>query len=440
MKAKRLGLRIGATLLFLCLTLIALFSFTSCSAGSDEILSKDELRANINTEKTYDYVWEYLDEWNYPTFDSSRLKEVEYTFKTKYYEALPSTATLASSTANAFLDGYYEGIDLYSSDAVTDALIRCYVKSVGDKYATYRTQGEYSDYKSETSGTIVGIGVNVSSTRDGDAIAVNYPLTGSPAEAAGILAGDLILAVDGATVAEHGYETVVNRISGEIGTYVTLTVKRGDESFDVRVLRAMVNLRSVDYFITDGIGYISISSFKSNTYPQFKEAIDYMKANGARGIIYDLRGNLGGYLNTVTDMIEYLAPRGTTVVSYSNNYQSPTVDDTDECYTPPAIILTDYNTASAAELFTAAVCDLADMGYGRAIRVGKTTRGKGIMQSTFTLSDGSALTMTVAYYNPPSGNNFHGVGLAPHVEVENSATRDLQLERAYAEINNLINN
>ena len=440
MKAKRLGLRIGAILIFLCLTLLASLSFTSCSAGSDQILTKDELRENINTEESHDYVWEYLDDWNYPTFDSSRLKEVEYTFKTKYYEALPSAATLAASTANAFLDGYNEGIDLYSSDAVTDALIRCYVKSVGDKYAAYRTKSEYSDYKSETSGTMVGIGVNVSSSRDGDAILVNYPLKGSPAEAAGILSGDLIIAVEGSYVREHGYETVTNLITGEIGTYVTLTVKRGEDVFDLRVIRAMVNLRSVDYFITDRIGYISISSFKSNTYAQFKEAVDYMRANGARGVIYDLRGNLGGYLATVTDMIEYLAPRGTTVVSYSNNYQSPTVDDTDEYYTPPAVILTDYNTASAAELFTAAVCDLADMGYGRALRVGKTTRGKGVMQSTFTLSDGSALTMTVAYYNPPSGNNFHGSGLVPHVEVENTATQDLQLERAYAEINNLINN
>ena len=192
------------------------------------------------------------------------------------------------------------------------------------------------------------------------------------------------------------------------------------------------------YDLSDSIS----SSSKTSVATSYavKVFVDYMKANGARGIIYDLRGNLGGYLSAATDVIEYLAPPGTTVVSYTDYYDEPTIDDTDECYTPPAVILTNYNTASAAELFTAAVCDLADMGYGSAVRVGKTTRGKGVMQSTYTLSNGAALTLTVAYYNPPSGNNFHGVGLEPDVEVDNTGYRDLQLERAYAEINKLINN
>lgn len=443
MKAKRLGLRIGAALLSLCLTLIVLFSITACTAGSDEILSKDELRENIDTDgRSYEYVWEYLDRWDYPTFDGDRLKEVEYTFKTKYYTDLPDTDYLAEQTATTFLDKYYDEIDLESMDEVTDAIIRSYVLSVGDRYALYRTEEEYSDYKSKTPGTLVGVGIRVTMATDNENASVIYTTKGSPAEAAGILPGDVIVAVDGNRISEIGYKSGIDLIPGEVGTYVNLTVKRGDaEEFDLRVMRAMMDVRLVEYAILgNGIGYISISSFKPSPYEEFKEAVDYMKANGARGIIYDLRGNLGGYLSAATDVIEYLAPPGTTVVSYTDYYDEPTIDDTDECYTPPAVILTNYNTASAAELFTAAVCDLANMGYGSAVRVGKATRGKGVMQSTYTLSNGAALTLTVAYYNPPSGNNFHGVGLEPDVEVDNTGYRDLQLERAYAEINKLINN
>ena len=392
-----------------------------------------------DTTATYDYVWEYLDKWKFPAFSSTKIKSVEYIFKTEFYKELPSARTLAKDCANIFLDSYYERCDLDDEDAVTEALISSYVKAIGDKYSTYRSKDAYSDYKSNSSGTLVGIGVNVVAAEGG--IYVGSVYEGSPAEVAGIKAGDLIVAVDGTRIAGMEFYSAADLISGEIGTTVDITVLRNGEEITLTAMRAMITEKTVLYSVEDGIGYIRITSFKNNTAELFFEAIDYMKACNVNGVIYDLRANLGGYLHTVIDMLEYLAPKGTTLVSFSNGYSDPVIDETEHSYTPYAVVLTDYNTASAAELFTAGVKDLSNLGYGNAISVGKTTRGKGIMQSTYVMTDGSAVTLTVAYYNPPSGINYHEVGIAPDVEVEYESNEvDTQLERAYTEINKLINN
>lgn len=441
MKKREATRRLLVTIVLLCLTLLFSLTLTACNknAGSEEILSAEELAENVarGTASEHDYVWKYLDEWCFPAFSATKLQQAEHLFMTEFYKEIPDSAALAASCAEVFIDKYYSKTSLTDTAAVTDALIISYVAAIGDKYSTYRTPTGYQDYKAESSGTLVGIGVNVTECTHPAGIFVNYTYDGSPAEAAGILAGDIITAVDGTTVEAVGFDAAADLIRGEIGTYVNLTVLRGEEVLTLSVIRANIVEKTVSYSLSDGVGYIRISSFKSNTAEQFREAIDYMKENGAAGVIYDLRANLGGYLDTVLEMLEYLAPKGTTLVSFSNGYGDPVIDSTDHCYYPPSVVLTDYNTASAAELFTAGVCDLADMGYGTAITVGKTTRGKGVMQATYKFSDGSAITMTVAYYNPPSGVNYHEVGIIPDVEVDLTGEGDSQLERAYEELGRL---
>ncbi len=432
--------RITALLLAI-LTLLSAFSLASCNTGgSDKIYTQDELRENIESDSYsgYDYVWQYLNRWKFPSFIYTKVRSAEYLVKRNFYKELPEARTLAENTAETFLNSYYSNIDLEDEGAVTDAILSSYVASLDDKYAIYRTPEEYDNYHSDSTGTLVGIGVSVSAVEGVSGIYVNFAYDGSPADAAGILPGDIIVAVDGTRVENMDFTAATDMVRGEVGTRVEITVKRDDGEHTFNITRAMIDEKTVQYSIDDGIGYIRITDFKLNTAEQFCDAVDYMKSNNITAVIYDLRANLGGYLSAVVDMLEYLAPRGTTLVSFSNG-DSQIVDETEHSYTPTAIVLTDYNTASAAELFTAGVCDLADMGYGTALTVGKGTRGKGVMQSTYNFNDGASITFTIAYYNPPSGVNFHDVGIPADVEVEYTGVGDTQLDRAYEEINKLIN-
>ena len=165
-----------------------------------------------------------------------------------------------------------------------------------------------------------------------------------------------------------------------------------------------------------------------------------MEANGARGIVYDLRNNTGGYLSSVLNALDYIAPKGTTLLSFSNDYKKDEVSKSAHTYLIPTVVLCNGMTASAAEIFVAGIRDIADMGHLDATIVGTKTFGKGIVQSTYTLFDGSTITMTVAYYMPPSGKNYHGEGITPDVTVEASETGDAQLDRAMAEIQALLTN
>ena len=438
MKTKQTKIRRALSVFLVALTLLLAAVLTSCSGGTEVIHTKEELAENISNDSYsgYDYVWRYLDRWDFPTFNSTKIKNAEYLIKRYFYKELPNTRQLAETTATAFLDSYYDKTDLNSTEAVTDALLSCYINSLDDKWATYRTPEEYSGYNSTMSGTLVGIGVSVNESESVGGIYVNNPIEGSPAEAAGIISGDLIVAIDGTRVENMDFDSATALITGEVGTTVKITVLRGGEEISFDVVRAMIDETTVYYVIDGDIGYIRISSFKSNTDDQFKDALDHMKENGIEKVIYDVRMNLGGYLSSVLGMLEYLSPKGVTLASFSDG-TSPSVDETDDCYLPTAVVLTDYNTASAAELFTAAVCDLSDMGYGKAISVGETTRGKGVMQTTYSLGDGSTITFTSAYYNSPTGQNFHDKGIDPDVRVALDGVTDTQLAAALDELERL---
>lgn len=438
MKTKQPKFRRILSLVLIVLTLLLASLLTSCNGGTDVRHTKEELAANVSGDSYtgYDYVWKYLDRWEFPTFNSTKIKNAEYLIKRYFYKELPEPRKLADSTAAEFLESYYDKTDLNDTNAVTDALLNCYVKSLGDKWAVYRTPEKYNDYNSSLSGTIVGIGIKVSEANSVGGIYISGLVSGSPAEAAGLLPGDLIVEIDGTRVENMDFDSATELITGEVGTKVRLAVLRGTEEIFFDVMRAMIDESTVFYDIDGDVGYIGISSFKLNTDDQFKEAVDHMKKNGIQKVIYDLRANLGGYLSTVIEMLEYLAPKGVTLASYSDG-SAPSVDETLDSYLPFAVILTDYNTASAAELFTAAVLDLSDMGYGKAISVGDTTRGKGVMQSTFSLGDGSTITFTIAYYNSPLGNNLHEKGIEPDVKVELDGVTDTQLDAALSELEKL---
>lgn len=437
--AKLKSIKRAACTLVVFVLLVLLFTSCTRSAGSDTVYSKDILTENVTRGATseHDFVWQYLDEWDFPTFTASKLKSVETTFRVYFYKDVPDSDELAPTVALAFLEGYYDLVDLTDEGAVTDAIIDSYVTSLGDRYSVYRTKDEYKDYSSGMSGNYTGIGIVVTQSDEG-LIHINSVNEGGSAYEKGLKAGDLITSVDGIPVLERGYEDSINAISGEEGTTVTLTVDRDGESLTFTLTRRKLVESSVTYSLENGIGYIKISSFKSNTDEQFIAAVDYMEKNGVKAVIYDLRNNTGGYLSSVLNALDYVAPKGTTLASFSNDYDDDEVSRSSHSFLIPTVVICNEMTASAGELFTAGIRDLADMGHLDATLVGTKTFGKGIMQSTFTLSDGSTITLTVAYYMPPSGKNYHEVGITPDVVVERTKDGDVQLDAAYAAIESLL--
>ena len=314
------------------------------------------------------------------------------------------------------------------------------------EYAFYRPPVETEDYMTDMSGKFGGIGVMVEYNDQDETIMVNTVYPGSPAEKAGIKVGDYFYSVDGKTVEELGYTNAVNYIRGEIGTTVTLVMLRDGEKITVTAIRDEVEEINVAYEIDTekNIGYVQIVAFKENTFPQFKEAIDSLEAAGVKGIVFDLRNNPGGYVDSVVSVISYLIPNGKRVMSYQYKGYGEKVlnskdDGEDHKINVPCVVICNQYTASAGEIFTSAIRDYRNKGEMVATIVGVNTYGKGIMQSSYYYPlDKSTVTFTVAYYNPPYGGNYHGTGVAPDdvVEIENNL--DTQYEAAVNELQKLI--
>ena len=442
--------RIFALLLTLC---ILLSSLASCNWFVYVAESKSEIADNVSSSvssSTNIYVSEYLRDWGMPKFDTVKFVYFEECFIQKYnYEGgMSDTHSHAKETAELFLEYYYDNIDVKDKTAVTDGLLSCYVASLDDPYSVYRPPVETEDYMTDMSGKFGGIGVMVEYNHQDETIMVSTVYPGSPAEAAGIKVGDLIYAVDGRTVTELGYQNAVNYVRGEIGTNVSLTLIRGGDKVEVTATRAEVEEINVAYDIDSesNIAYVQIVSFKENTYLQFVKAIDEIEKAGAAGIVFDLRGNPGGYLDSVVDVISYIIPTGKTIVTYQYKgmpmVKLESEDDSknnDHIVSLPFVVLCNEYTASAGEIFTAALRDYRNEGILEATIVGTTTYKKGIMQNTYYYMDHSTVTLTVAYYNPPCGVNYHGVGVEPDVIIQNNETEDLQLKVAYSEMEKLLN-
>ena len=350
---------------------------------------------------------------------------------------LPDAKILAENTASLYFESFHSVTDTSDKDAVTDALLSCYVYATGDKYSVYRTPEEFEDYSADMNGSFYGIGVVITYDSQKNTITVSEVYSESGASEAGILPGDLIIGSDGSRLEKVGYSKTVEALRDDSKLTVEVTLLRGDTELTLTVTKKRLVEESVKYSIDENrIGYIKISSFKSNTFAQFKTAVDFMTENSAVGIIYDLRSNPGGYLSAVVDILSYISPKGTRIVSFSNGYANAKTDKDSHSLLLPSVVICNERTASAGELFTAAMRDFdEEFDYFEVTTVGSRTYGKGVMQSTFSLGDGSHVTLTVAYYNPPSGVNYDGEGIRPDVTVDEDG---LRLGTAYEEILKLV--
>ena len=384
-----------------------------------------------------EYAASHISDYDVPDFDKDKFRALERLFRDYFVEELPSPEVMAERVASLYFENFHGKIDTGDAVAVTDALLDCYVSATGDKYSVYRTEKEHGEYNSTMSGNFYGIGVAVRYSRETDTLTITDVYTTGSAYEVGLKTGYLIVSVNGAELSDIGYDELVNRIRGEENTTVNIGILRSGEKLTFTPTRRKVVVESVSYSIAENkIGYIIISSFQGNTPEQFAKAMQFMQERGAVGIVYDLRSNPGGYLQSVLSVLSYISFADTTLVSFSNGYASPVKDTNNVDFALPSVVICNESTASAGELFTSAMRDF-DKVYGHfdVSIVGNVTYGKGIMQKPFSLGDGSTVTMTVAYYNPPSGENYHGIGIVPDV-IE--ANPDLQLGAAYAQILELV--
>lgn len=402
----------------------------ACMDSTGSLLSREEITARMEElgqdDRGHAYVANHIMEYGIGGFDAGKFRNVEFYFGSKYVGDLPSVPEMAYTTAELFMTYYYDRLDHGNKDAVTTALVKCYVEATGDRYAVYRTPEELEQYSGEMSGEFVGIGVQVMQELDPAtgklaSVRVEEVFNGSGAEGGGIEYGDYIVAVDGVDITTLESSEMLSMIKGEEGTFVEITVLRGEERIGCTCKRALVVDLSVEYSIENSIGFIEISSFKANTAELFAEALEYMYTNNVVGIVFDVRSNPGGYLEAVLSVLDSIVPGGVDLASYVEASGATTVyKSTGEgaALSVPCVVLCNEGTASAGELFTAALRDFDEMGIIDATVVGTTTFGKGVMQRVFSFFDGSSITLTVAYYNPPSGVNYEGKGITPDVTVE----------------------
>ncbi len=307
-------------------------------------------------------------------------------------------------------------------EALIDAAVAGYVEGTGDDYAAYYNTAAFQDFMNDLEGEMAGIGVNVIYNTDYRLIEVLSVVPDSPAEAAGILPGDLIYTVgeDKQSVAELGYNPSINMLRGEVGTVAVFQVLRGEnygEVVDFKITRDKVKEVTVMHHVYSPdptIGVIKISSFDATTPVQFVDAVEDLQSQGCDKLMIDLRYNPGGELSSIVTTLDYILPKGPIIRIFDadgNEVQSYNSEATE--LNMPMAVLVNGSTASAAELFTSAVRD-----YEKATIVGTTTYGKGCMQTTIPLSDYSAVSVTYRMYNPPFSDNYHGIGIIPDVEVE----------------------
>ena len=342
-----------------------------------------------------------------------------------YFVNNPISITSKSSSSSKDIAGtlqkYKEIIDKYylgdvDEEKLKEGAIKGYIEGLGDPYTEYISADEMEDYLSDTMGNFVGIGIYMVKNTEKGKIQVLAPIKGSPAEKAGIQAGDLILTVDGVDYSADEMTIASNKIKGEEGTTVTIEVLRGTETKKYELKREKVKVNQVEgKVLSNNIGYINFTSFDETTADDFKAKFEELNKQGIKSLIIDLRNNGGGIVDQALQIADYVADKD-SVLLYEvdkNNKETVKRAKTDPIINMPIMILTNENTASASEILAGALKDL-----GKAKTVGTTTYGKGVIQQILKLSDGSGLKVTIEEYQTPNRNKIHKIGIAPDEEVK----------------------
>ena len=334
-------------------------------------------------------------------------------------EGMEDVAAKLAELDEEFRDHYIGEMPDY--EEIEKDVIYGYLTASGDLYSNYYTAEEYLEMTRESAGDSEGVGISVIWNTDESAIEVISIFENSPASKTDLAIGDLIIKVgigeNAEDVAELGYDQAISKLRGKSGTTAEFTVLRNGEKIDFSIERGHYELETVSWHVSPSdptVGIIRISEFERITPTQFRQAVESLEAAGAPNLIIDLRNNPGGDRDAIIDVLDYILPEGPLFRLLQKDGSVKVVDESDAaCIDNPMVVITNGQTASAAELFTAAMRD-----YDRAKIVGTTTYGKGCMQTFYRLSDGSVFKTTTDMYYPPYSDNYDGVGIAPDVEVE----------------------
>lgn len=315
-----------------------------------------------------------------------------------------------------------------------DGLKTGLVNSAGDPYTEYFNPTDAKAFNDQLAGSITGIGAELGTNSSGNIVIVS-PLSGYPAEKAGLKPNDVVAAVDGQSTANMSVDAVVLKIRGKAGTQVKLSIIRGaGNPFDVTITRQKITVPSVEYHEDGDIGYLKISQFSDDTVDLAQKAATEFKSKGVKGVVLDLRGDPGGYLSGAVNVSSLWLDQGKTVVS---ERRGSTVIATEQATgnNPlkglPTVVLIDGGSASASEITAGALHD-----NGVATLVGVKSFGKGSVQQVENFPDGSELKVTIARWYTPDGKNIDKQGITPDVVVQNSdadvaAGKDPQKDNAY---------
>ena len=309
---------------------------------------------------------------------------------------------------------FYEDVD---NETLAEGLYSGLLEGMDDKYTDYYNKQEYQDLQITATQNYYGIGAGLTQERDTMQVSINHVYQGSPAESAGLLEGDIIVMVEDIEAVSMELSELVTYIRGEEGTSVHLQIYREGESdyLEFEVTRANIDLPTVEYKMLEGNkGYIHIMEFGAPTAEQFEQAVEDLKGQGMEAVILDVRDNPGGMVTSVTKILDDILPEGTVVYTqdkYGSKLEFTSEGDTYMDY--PLAVLMNGNSASASEILAGAI---RDFEYGTLI--GTTTYGKGVVQTIYPLSDGDAIKLTTAKYFTPKGENIHGTGIEPDVELE----------------------
>ena len=323
----------------------------------------------------------------------------------------------------------YDG-DL-DANKLSDGAARGMVKAVGDDYTTFLDKEEAAEFNKSLNGEVSGIGAEIG-VRNLQPTVLRV-LDDSPAKKAGLKTGDIFVAVNGTSVAGETASGVADKVTGEAGTTVKLTMRRGSESLDFSITRAQISDPSVRWSVSDDIGVLTISRFDDNTGSLARKAAKEFIDKGVKSVIVDLRNNGGGYLTAAQEVASLWLDNGKTVVTEKSRGQ---VTETVKASGNPtlkgkkSIVLVNGSSASASEIVAGALKD-----YQAATLVGEKTFGKGTVQKVINLSDDRILKVTVARWYTPQDRNITKEGIQPNQTVkmsqdDNNAGRDPQMVRA----------
>ena len=339
------------------------------------------------------------------------------------------------STYNEIIDNYYQEVD---KDKLLEAGISGMLRFLGDPYSTYMSKEDAEEFNEDVEGTYQGIGAEIRYSDD-ELPMIGKVFESSPAEKAGLMENDIILKVNDLDVTKKSLSEIASIVKGDKDTTVDITIKRGEEEKTITITRAVVDNVSVTSELIEKndkkIGYIYISTFAANTTKQFVRELKDLEEKEIDSLIIDVRGNTGGYLTTVEDIISMFIKKGEPIYQLKTKDVVEIIkDNTDESRDYPVVVLADGGSASASELLVGAFGEI----YNAEI-VGTKTFGKGKVQKVTTLSSGAMFKYTYQEWLTPNGNYIDQQGIEPTVEIPyeyDKGGKDNQKDKAIEVISN----